>query len=132
MKTLKKSASIILILVIVMTAFSTISASAEAVSFPTVSATSYCEFKATKTIPCYRDKACTIRGTSNPVQTTTAAEIWSGDKCQIISFSSNYIELKYPVSSGVRTAYIKRSDLTWQFLYDRMSSGGGMSLYHAK
>ena len=82
------------------------------IAFPNISASKYCEFIANYTIPVFRDSACTIRGTSDPVQTTNAAEIWAGDKCQIITLTTNYIEVKYPGTGGaIRTGYIKRGDL---------------------
>lgn len=83
---------------------------AAAVAFPGLGSNAYCEFKATKTIPVYRDSSLGTRGTSNPYSSYNA-EIWSGDICQIIEITSSYIILKYPTSSGLRTGYIRRSDL---------------------
>jgi len=107
---MKKIISITLALVALVSTFSTITASAATVAFPGISASAYCEFTATKTIPVFRDSEFKTRGTSSPAQSYNA-EIWSGDVCQIISLTLNYIQLKYPTSSGLRTGYIKRSDL---------------------
>lgn len=79
-------------------------------SWPSLSESSYCEFKATKTIYVYRDSSCSTRGTSNPAKSYNAY-IETGDVCRILSISSNYILVKYPVGSSYRTGYITRSAL---------------------
>ena len=86
---MKKIISIALILVVIVSAFSTITASAATITFPGISESAYCEFTATKTIPVYRDSSCTTRGTSSPAQSYNA-EIWNGDVCQMISLTMKH------------------------------------------
>lgn len=107
--TIKKLISFILAFILSIASFSSTVAFAS-VSFPKITASAYCEFQATKDIPVYRNSACTIRGTSNPA-TSYAAEIFEGDICRIIKLTANYIQLKYPTSTGMKTGYIKRSSL---------------------
>jgi hypothetical protein len=110
--TMKKAIGFILTLVMVMTVlpFGAMTASAASVAFPSLSASAYCEFIAAKNILVYRDTALKTRGTSSPAQ-SYAAEIYNGDTCQILQITEGYIQLKYPTSSGLKTGYIKRSDL---------------------
>lgn len=89
--------------------FASISVSA-ASNWPSLSTTAYCEFKATKTIYCYRNSSCTTRGTISPLRSYNAY-ISKGDMCKITAISSTWVRLAYPTSSGYRTAYVKRSDL---------------------
>ncbi|MCL2070828.1 MAG: peptidoglycan DD-metalloendopeptidase family protein [Oscillospiraceae bacterium] len=107
-----------------------LSVEASSVSFPSVSSSSYCEFTATKKIPVYRDSALKTRGTSSPAQ-SYAAEIWSGDVCRIIKFNSSYIQLLYPVSSSLRTGFIKRSDLiSVSAPSEKVTSAGKATTYY--
>ena len=106
----KLISNIILCVMLMATVFVAPMSASAATAFPSLSSTAYCEFTATKTISVFRDSAFATRGTSNPAQSYNA-EIWSGDVCQIISITSSYIQLKYPTSSGLKTGYIKRSEL---------------------
>lgn len=81
-----------------------------AANWPSLSSSSYCEFKATKNISCWRNSSCTTRGTRSPAKSYNAY-ISKNDVCKIIGITSSYIIVKYPTSSGERTAYIRRSDL---------------------
>lgn len=78
--------------------------------WPVFSATAYCEFKATKTIPCWRDPDFTTRGTISP-QKSYNAYISKNDICKIIGLDYNYLIVKYPTPAGERTAYIRMTDL---------------------
>ena len=111
MKKFSRIATMLLALVICFGAipFASIRVSA-ASNWPSLSASSYCEFKATKNINVYRNTSCSTRGTSSPAKSYNAY-IETGDVCRIISISSNYIQVKYPVGSSYRTGYIKRSAL---------------------
>lgn len=109
---MKKIISLALSLVTMLTLFvfpTTVSA-ANTDGWPSLSQSSYAEFYATKTIPVYRDSACTVRGSSSPAQ-SYSAEIWSGDTCRIIEGTWDYLKVMYPTSSGMRTGYIKRNAL---------------------
>jgi len=111
MKKVIRIASLILALVLCIGAIPLSSIQVSAASnWPSLSASSYCEFKATKTIYVYRNSSCSTRGTSSPAKSYNAY-IETGDVCRILSVSSNYILVKYPVGSSYRTGYIKRSAL---------------------
>lgn len=109
---MKKFISLALSLVTMLTMFVFPMTASAAAAWPSLSESSYAEFYATKTIPVYRDSACTTRGSSSPAQ-SYEAEIWSGDTCRIIQATSQYLKVKYPTSSGMRTGYIKRIDMTF-------------------
>ena len=79
-------------------------------NWPSVSAKAYCEFKAKGTIYVYKDTGCKTRGTSSPNKTYNAY-IEKNDSCRIIKFTSGYLQVSYPTSSGYRTGYIKTKDL---------------------
>lgn len=79
-------------------------------TWPSLSNSAYCEFKATKTIYVYRDCLCRYRGTSSPSKWYNAY-IETGDTCRILAVNANYILVKYPVGNSYRTGYIKRSSL---------------------
>lgn len=89
--------------------FASITASAASFSWPSLSESSYCEFKATKTIYVYRNTSGT-RGTSSPAKSYNAY-IESGDVCKILSINSTHALVKYPVGNSYRTGYIKTSSL---------------------
>lgn len=111
MKKVIRIASLILALVLCIGAIPLSSIQVSAASnWPSLSASSYCEFKATKTIYVYRNSSCSTRGTSSPAKSYNAY-IETGDVCKILSVSSNYILVKYPVGSSYRTGYIKQSAL---------------------
>lgn len=84
--------------------------SVSAASFPSLSASAYCEFKASKQINVYKDTALKTRGTSSPSKKYNAS-ISKNDVCYIYKITSSYIQVNYPTSSGRKTGYIKRSDL---------------------
>lgn len=108
---MKKAIRILALLLVLVSVLSIVPAPAAAASnWPSLSASSYCEFKATKTINCWRNSSCTTRGTSSPAKSYNAY-ISKNDVCKITQITSSYIIVKYPTSSGERTAYIKRSDL---------------------
>lgn len=108
----KKMIAMLLALVLCIGAipFGSIKASAASTSWPSLSESAYCEFKATKNIYVYRNSSCSTRGTSSPAKSYNAY-IETGDVCKILSINSNYILVKYPVGSSYRTGYIKRSAL---------------------
>ena len=81
-----------------------------ATNWPSLSNSSYCEFKATKTIECWQDSEFKTRGTSAPKKSYNAY-ISKDDECKIVGITSSYITVKYPTASGEKTAYIRRSDL---------------------
>ena len=106
---IKRTLSLILALTLCLSAIPLANPVSAASNWPSLSASSYCEFTATKKISCYRDSACTIPGTVSPAR-SYQSYIAVGDVCRIIGIDSNII-LQYPTSSGYRTAYIKKSDL---------------------
>ena len=108
--TMKKFTALALILVIAATIIAPLATTSAAVAFPGVSASAYCEFVATKTIPVYRDSACTTRGLSNPLRSSNA-EILANDKCKIITMTASYLQVIFPSSSGELTGFIKTKDL---------------------
>lgn len=89
--------------------FGGIKVSAASASWPSLSESAYCEFKATKTIYVYRNTSGT-RGTSSPAKSYNAY-IETGDVCKIISINASHALVKYPVGSAYRIGYIKMSDL---------------------
>jgi hypothetical protein len=114
---MKRIVSLVLVLVLTVSTIPLFAISASAVtcrcpcySWPTLSSSAYCEFKATKTIECWRDIGFTTRGTCSPKKSYNAY-ISKNDICKIIEITENYIKVKYPTPSGERTAYIRRSDL---------------------
>lgn len=104
------SLALALVTMISMFSFPTTASAATTTGWPSLSQSAYAEFYATKTIPVYRDSACTVRGSSSPSQSYNA-EIWSGDTCRIIEGTWEYLKVMYPASSGMRTGYIKRNAL---------------------
>ena len=126
------SLALALVTMISMFSFPTTASAATTTGWPSLSQSAYAEFYATKTIPVYRDSACTVRGSSSPSQSYNA-EIWSGDTCRIIEGTWEYLKVMYPASSGMRTGYIKRNALFYvpsqtsvgDEIYDLGSPGSG-------
>lgn len=111
MKKVIRITSLLLTLVLCIGAIPLSSIQVSAASnWPSLSASSYCEFKASKTIYVYRNSSCSTRGTSSPAKSYNAY-IETGDVCRILSISSSYVLVKYPVGRSYRTGYIKRSAL---------------------
>ena len=81
-----------------------------ATAWPSLSSSAYAEFTATKQINCYRNTACTTRGTCSPAKSYNSY-IAPGDVCRIEKATSTYFIVKFPTSSGYKTAYIRRADL---------------------
>ena len=102
--------SLALVLVTMVTVFSAFSLTASAAPLVVMNASNTAEFKATKTVPVYRDSTFTTRGSSSPAQ-SYAAELWSGDTCNVVEFGYNYLKVTYPTSSGTRTGYVKIADV---------------------
>jgi len=96
---MKKIISTILVLLTVVTLISAITSAAAAAAFPALSASSYCEFTATRTIPVFRDSARRTRGTSSPAQSYNA-EIWNGDVCQIIELTADHAAARILSDNG--------------------------------
>ncbi len=105
---MKKLLSSILILVLMLTAFSCLNVSAA--SWPSLSSSAYCEFTATKNINVYRNTSLSTRGTSSPAKSYNAY-IEKNDVCRIYNITSSYVKVAYPTSSGYKQGYIKRKDL---------------------
>ena len=80
-------------------------------SWPSVSASGYVEFKAASKIKVYKDSQFKSRGTSSPSKSYDAY-ISKNDTCYIFEMSSSYFLVQYPTSSGRRSGYIRRSDVT--------------------
>lgn len=80
-------------------------------SWPSVSSSGYVEFKAASKIKVYKDPKFKKRGTSNPSKSYDAY-ISKNDTCYIFEMSSSYFLVEYPTSSGRRSGYIHRSDVT--------------------
>lgn len=109
MKTMfRKLIAMLLVTLTLVPMFAT--AAEAASSWPTLSSSKYCEFKATSQISVYRNSACTTRGTSSPAKSYNAY-ISKNDVCKILKITSSYIQLQYPTSSGYKTGYIKRNAL---------------------
>ena len=81
-------------------------------SMPSLSSTNYCEFISPRSIAVFRDKACNTRGTCSPAKSYSTASIAKGDKCYAYEISESSIKVNYPTSSGRRTGYIRRSDIS--------------------
>lgn len=101
---------LVALLLVMLTLTPVLATTAAAASWPSTSSSKYCEFVASKQINVYRNSSCTTRGTSSPAKSYNAY-ISKNDVCRILSFSSSYIKLQYPTSSGYKTGYIKRADL---------------------
>ena len=82
--------------------------SAASVAFPSVSEYAYCSFIAQKDISVFRNPTLSTRGTVSPSKTYNAY-IDQGDECKILKFTSDYLQVAYPTSSGERIGYIKRN-----------------------
>lgn len=107
---MKKFVAIFLGVIILLTiGMPALSASA-AVSWPSLSKSSYCEFTAEKKINVYCDSGCKTPGTSSPKKAYNAY-ISKNDVCKIYKITSSYVYLAYPTSSGYKCGYIKRSAL---------------------
>lgn len=105
---MKKIISLLLSVTILMSVFAfTVQA---AVSWPSLSKKSYCEFIAQDDIKVYNSSSLKTRGTSSPYK-AYHAYIDEGDICRMIKITSKYIQLQYPTSSGYRTGYVKRADV---------------------
>ena len=110
-KKLVKIVSLLLVLCSVLTLAPVLTAEVEAAaSWPSVSSSAYCEFKAAKNINVYRDTGLKTRGTSSPAKSYNAY-IAKNDVCYIYKITSSYLQVSYPTSSGRRTGYVKRSDV---------------------
>jgi len=79
-------------------------------SYPALTSSAYCEFKAAKKITVYVDADFSKKGTSNPYKQYDAY-ISKNDVCYIYKINSDYIQVNYPTSSGRRTGYIRTKDL---------------------
>ena len=109
MKTMfRKLTALLLVALTLVPMFAT--AAEAASSWPSLSSSKYCEFKATGTIYVYRNSACTTRGTSSPAKSYNAY-ISKNGVCKILKITSSYIQLQYPTSSGYKTGYVKRTAL---------------------
>lgn len=95
-------------------------------SMPALSSTNYCEFISPRTIAVYRDEGCNTRGTCSPAKSYSAS-ISKGDKCYAYKINWSSIQVNYPTSSGRRTGYIRRSDISdifsWHPSYGFTSRG---------
>lgn len=95
-------------------------------SMPALSSTNYCEFISPWKITVYRDAACSTPGTCSPAQ-SYGAYISEGDKCYAYQINGSSIQVNYPTSSGRRTGYIRRSDISdifpWNPSYGFTSRG---------
>lgn len=105
---MKKLASLILALVLCMTAILSINVSAA--SYPSLSSSKYCEFTAAKKMTVFVDSAFSKPGTSSPYKKYDAY-IAKNDKCYIYKITSSYAQVNYPTSSGRKTGYIRTQDL---------------------
>lgn len=83
---------------------------AGAASWPVLSASAYCEFKADKQLKVYRDSWFSARGTASPYKSYNAS-ISRNDVCYIQEITSSYVKVKYPVGSSYRIGYLRRGDL---------------------
>jgi len=101
---------LISLMLVVMTLLPLCATAAQAASWPSLSSSAYCEFKADSKINVYRNSSCTTRGTSSPAKSYNAY-ISKNDVCRILQITSSYVKLQYPTSSGYRTAYARRSDV---------------------
>lgn len=81
-----------------------------ATSWPSVSASSYVEFTAQKTINVFKDSSCKTRGTSSPSKAYNAY-IEKNDVVYIYKITSNYLQVNYPTSSGRRTGFARCKDV---------------------
>lgn len=105
---IRKMTAVMMIAVMLVPMF--VSQALAASSWPSLSASKYCEFTAAKNISIYRDSNCSVRGTSSPAKSYNAS-IYKNDVCRILKITSSYMQVQYPTSSGYRTGYIKRSAL---------------------
>ena len=80
-------------------------------SWPSVSKSSYIEFKAESKINVYKDSSLSKRGTCSPSKSYNAS-ISKNDVCYIYDINSSYLLVNYPTSSERRTGFIRRSDVT--------------------
>lgn len=107
---MKKRISVIMALVLMLSAVLSINVFAAKVSFPTISSSKYIEFRAQQNIKVYKDAACKTRGTSSPSEKYDAL-IEKDDDCFIYKIEDSYIIINYPTPTGRRTGYIERADL---------------------
>ena len=77
--------------------------------FPSLSDTSYAEYVAPGTIPCWANPACTVRGNARRSNYNACAT--KGDKCYITYVSSSYSIWIYPAGSTMTKAYVRTADL---------------------
>ena len=107
----KRVISLVLALVACVSLFGGTAMQADAaVSWPSLSASAYCEVTAAKQINVFRDSGLGTRGTCDPAKSYNAY-ISAGDVCRILKITADYIKISYPTSSGYRTGYIRRSDM---------------------
>lgn len=126
---IKRTLSLFMALILCLSALPLANPVLAASTWPTLSASAYCEFTATKTIYCYRNSACTTRGTSSPAKSYNSY-IAPNDVCRIIGITSSYLIVQFPTSSGYRTAYIKRSDVFGVSVpTEKVTSQGKVTVY---
>lgn len=103
---MKRTLSIIMILVLIMTAVAALPFSgASAAGWPSVSASRRIEFIASATFAVYSNKACTIRGTSNPYANYNSARVDKYDKCWVLEISGSSCRISYPAGSVYKEAW---------------------------
>lgn len=106
---MKKTLSLIMVLVLGMSLMMSINVSAE--KFPALSSSSYCEFTAAKKMTVYAESDFSKVGTCDPYKVYSSACIDKNDVCYIYKITSQYAKVNYPTSSGRKTGYIKTKDL---------------------
>lgn len=107
--TLKRVLSLVLALVLTLSAFPILGLPASAdVSWPWLSASNYCEYVSPGKTTVYLDSGLTTPGASGRAYN---AYIAGGDTLKIYEITGSYTYLSYPTSKGSKTGYVKTSSI---------------------
>ena len=102
--------SLVLAFALIVSAIPFFSTQAAAASWPSFSASAYCEVIAPRRINVYRNSSLTIRGSSSPAKSYNSY-IDPGDICKIYRINGSSAEVGYPTSSGYKMGYIHTAEL---------------------
>lgn len=106
MKTTKRICSLLLVAIMLLSAFPVTTFAAS--GWPNVTSSRTCAMISPCQIPVYRDSGLTTRGTYSPARSYNSY-IDTGDDIRFQEITANYIKVNFPTSQGRKIGYIKTS-----------------------
>ena len=107
MKTTKRAITLLMALVLLLSAIPMMTASA-ANAWPNVTSSNTCAMISPAQIFVYRDSSLTTRGTCSPARSYNSY-IDKGDDLRFLEITANYIKVNFPTSQGRKVGYINTS-----------------------